>query len=70
MNISIRRYYMQVRQFFYKRMYNTRGQWTRVKLYINRSRLDLRNNLPGIVVKAESVNIFKNRLDRCEEWGI
>ena len=63
-----------------KRAYNTRGH--ELKLYTNRSRLDLRknffsqrvvpywNNLPGTVVKAESVNSFKNRLDRCEEWGI
>ena len=63
-----------------KRAYNTRGY--ELKLFTNRSRLDLRKNffgqhvvshwtnLPGTVIKAESVNSFKNRLDQCEEWGI
>ena len=63
-----------------KRAYDTRGH--ELKLYTNRSRLDLRknffsqrvvshwNNLPATVIKAESVNSFKNRLDQCEEWGI
>jgi len=27
------------------------------------------NKLPEAVVMAESVNIFKNRLDRYKEWG-
>jgi len=27
------------------------------------------NKLPETVVIAESVNIFKNRLERCEEWS-
>jgi len=59
--------------------YGTRGH--ELKLYTRRSRLELRRNffsqrvvphwnrLPESVVMAESVNIFKNRLDRCEEWG-
>jgi len=53
-----------------------------LKLYTRRRRLELRRNffsqrvvvhwnkLPESVVKAETVNTFKNRLDRCNEWGI
>jgi len=59
--------------------YGTSGQ--ELKLYTRRNRLELRRNffsqrvvphwnrLPEPVVMAESVNTFKNRLDRCEEWG-
>jgi len=28
------------------------------------------NAVPDHVVSATSVNMFKNRLDLCEEWGI
>jgi len=64
--------------------YSTRGH--ELKLYTRRSRLELRKNffsqrvvsghtleqakLPESVVTAETVNTFKNRLDRCNEWGI
>ena len=63
-----------------KKHYNTRGH--ELKLYTRRSRLELRKNffiqrvvahwnkLPESVVMAETVNTFKNRLDRCNEWGI
>ena len=63
-----------------KKHYSTRGH--ELKLYTKRSRLELRKNffsqrvvthwnkLPESVVTAETVNTFKNRLDRCNEWGI
>jgi len=63
-----------------KKHYSTRGH--ELKLYTRRSRLELRKNffsqrvvthrnkLPESVVTAETVNTFKNRLDRCNEWGI
>jgi len=63
-----------------KNRYGTRGH--ELKLYTRRSRLELRRNffsqrvvphwnkLPESVVMAESVDVFKNRLDRCEKWGI
>jgi len=63
-----------------KKHYSTRGH--ELKLYTRRSRLELRKNffsqrvvthwnkLPESVVMAETVNTFKNRLDRCNEWGI
>jgi len=59
--------------------YGTRGH--ELELYTKRSRLEFRriflsqrvvphwNRLPESVVMEESVNIFMNRLDRCEEWG-
>jgi len=59
--------------------YGTRGH--ELKVYTRRNILELRiiffsqrvvphwNRLPESVVTAESVNIFKNRLDRREEWG-
>jgi len=62
-----------------KKPYSTRGH--ALKLYTKRSRLELRRNffsqrvvshwnkLPESVVNAATVNSFKNRLDRCAEWG-
>ena len=64
-----------------KNPYSTRSH--ELKLYTRRSRLELSQKkllqptsrltleqLPESVVKAATVNSFKNRLDRCAEWGI
>jgi len=66
-----------------KKHYSTRGH--ELKLYTRRSRLELRKNFfsqrvvthwnklpetPESVVMAETVNMFKNRLNRCNEWDI
>jgi len=60
--------------------HNLRGH--RLKLYKSRSRLNTRkffysqcvvnvwNYLPSNVIEAEMVVTFKNRLDKCEDWGI
>src|SRR5258706_15156454 len=52
------------------------------KFFVKRNRPELRrhfysqrvlydwNRLPSSVVEATSVNCFKNRLDKCEDWGI
>ena len=53
----------------------------KLKLYKSRSRLNTRkffysqhvnvwNKLPSNVIEAETVITFKNRLDKCEDWGI
>jgi len=71
---------MKCEKFFhlYNSEHNTRGHC--LKLATTRSRLELRRNffsqrvishwnkLPMHVVKANTVNSFKNRLDK--EWGI
>jgi len=60
-----------------KKHYNTRGH--ELKLY-TRSRSELKNFFSQRViahwnklqesVMAKTVNTFKNRLDRCNEWGV
>ena len=71
---------MKREKFFhlYNSEQNTRGH--RLKLATTRSRLELRRNffsqrvvshwnkLPTHVVEADTVNSFKNRLDK--QWGI
>ena len=59
--------------------HNLRGH--QYKLSVKRKRLTIRstffsqrvidswNRLPEAVVNATSINAFKNRLDRCNEWG-
>ena len=63
-----------------KTEYNLRGH--SFALELQRSRISIRssffsqrtvkhwNALPEHVVSADSVNSFKNRLDKCEDWGI
>ena len=65
--------------FQYSTNHHLRGH--RHKLYKERCRLGVRshffsqrvvddwNRLPEHVVCAETTNCFKNRLDRCNEWG-
>ena len=55
---------------------NTRSQWKGIELQlqpdhpssVDQQVVDSWNNLPEDVVTATSVNVCKNRVDRCNEW--